>query len=74
VVDTVTHMESTQQRSDLAALLSAADYHQRMVAEYRRMAKTYNDARTASSVTFHQQRLRILRGQIKLARKVEAQR
>lgn len=67
-------MESTQQRSDLAALLSAADYHQRMVADLRRMAKTYNDARTASSVTFHQQRLRILRGKIKLARKVEAAR
>ena len=65
-------MESTQQSSELAALLSAADYHQRIVAEYRRMAKTYNDARAASSVTFHQQRLRILRGKIELARKVEA--
>ena len=54
--------------------MSAADYHQRMVAEYRRMAKTYNDARVVSSVTFHQQRLRILRGKIKLARKVEAAR
>jgi hypothetical protein len=65
-------MESTQQSSELAALLSRADYHQRNVAELRRMAKTYNDARYASGVTFHQQRLRILRGKIELARKVEA--
>ena len=67
-------MESTQQGSDLAALLTRADYHQRMAAEFRRMSAADSCQRAAVAASFHKQRLRIVRGQIKLARKVEAAR